>query len=328
MIVGVAPAFFNGTEVGESPDVFVPMMMQAAMMPGLGNALEMRRSNWIRIIGRLNTGVYLRESEAELTTLLHSYNDAMLRSGEIKDPAQRRRLLEQRIVLDPGNAGISSLRRQYSKPLWVLMAVVGLVLLIACTNVANLLLSRAAVRRREIAIRLGLGAARARLVCQLLTESLLLGVAGAAAGLLLARWLRDVLTGYLPSEHSLAVPIDQNTLLFTLTLSVGAVLLFGLAPAFQSTKFEIAPALKGEEIKTRPGHTFLRQGLVVFQMSLSCLLLVGAALFLRSLHNLIIVDPGFDRENTLVASIDAEKDLPPLARGSKTSAGRDLSGIG
>ena len=328
-VVGVAPALFSGTEVGEAPEVFVPMMMQAAMMPGLGNALEMRRSNWIRIIGRLNTGVYPRQSEAELTTLLHSYNDAMLRSGEIKDPAQRRRLLEQRIVLEPGNAGISSLRRQYSKPLWVLMAVVGLVLLIACTNVANLLLSRAAVRRREIAIRLGLGAARARLVCQLLTESLLLGVAGAATGLLLARWLRDILTGYLPSERSLSVPIDQNTLLFTLTLSVGAVLLFGLAPALQSTKFEIAPALKGEEIEIRPARAFLRQGLVVFQMSLSCLLLVGAALFLRSLHNLITVDPGFDRaEHFGCVGRCGKEALPSLAGGTKALAGRDLRGVG
>ena len=141
-IVGVAPAAFSGTEVGESPDVFVPMMMQEAIIPGLGKALQMRRSNWIRIIGRLNPGVPVRQAEAELTALLHRYNEAMFASGEIKDPDQRKRALEQRIVLEPGNAGISTLRRQYSKPLWVLMAVVGLVLLIACTNVANLLLSR------------------------------------------------------------------------------------------------------------------------------------------------------------------------------------------
>ena len=310
-VSGVAPRNFNGTEVGESPDVYVPMMMQETVLPGLGHALQMRRSNWIRIIGRLKAGVDVRQAEAELTTLLRSYHEDSLQGDDAQDPVRRRKLLEERIALEPGSTGISALRRQYAKPLWVLMAVMGLVLLIACTNVANLLLSRATVRRKEIAIRLGLGAARGRLVCQFLTESLLLGMMGAGAGLLLARWLRDILTGYLPPGQTLAVPIDGKTLLFTLTLSVGAVLLFGLAPAFEGSRFEIAPALKGEEAAARMAGGFFRKGLIVIQMSLSCLLLIGAALFLRSLHNLVALDPGFARENALVASVDADMRLFP-----------------
>ena len=310
-VAGVAPRNFSGTEVGEAPDVYLPMTMQEAILPGLGHALQMRRSNWIRIIGRLKAGAGVRQAEAELTTLLRSYHEESLRGGDAQDPVRRRKLLEERIVLESGSAGISALRRQYAKPLWVLMAVMGLVLLIACTNVANLLLSRATVRRKEIAIRLGLGAARERLVCQFLTESLLLGMMGTGAGLLLARWLRDILTGYLPPERTLAVPIDGNTLGFTLALSVGAVLLFGLAPAFESWRFEIAPALKGEETAARKSRGFFRKGLIVIQMSFSCLLLIGAALFLRSLHNLVTVDPGFARENTMVASVDADARLVP-----------------
>jgi putative ABC transport system permease protein len=304
-VAGVAPPGFSGTEVGESPDVFAPMTMQEALLPGLGKALTQPRSQWLRILGRLKAGIDLRHAEAELTTLVRRYNAEIIQGGDIKDAGRRRGLMEQKIVLLPGNSGISQLRRQYSKPLWILTAVVGLVLLIACANMASLLLSRATARRREIAIRLSLGADRSRLVSQLFTESLLLAVAGAGSGLLLARWLRDALIRYLPPDRSLAVPIDLNALLFTLALAVAAALLCGLAPAVQSTKVDLAPAIKGEEMAARPTRVFFRKGLVVFQMSLSFLLLVAAALFLRSLHNLLTLDPGFARENILVASVES-----------------------
>jgi predicted permease len=305
-VVGVAPRGFSGTEVGESPELFAPMMMQEVLLPGMRNALTQRRNNWLRIMGRLKAGVDARQAEAELTTLLRRFNEEILQSGEVTDPNRRRNLVEQRIALLPGNAGISGLRRQYSKPLWVLMMVMGLVLLIGCANVANLLLSRATTRRREIAIRLGLGAARSRLISQLLTESLLLAAVGGVSGLVLARWLRDILVGYLPAYQRLSVPLDLNVLLFTLMLAVGTGLLFGLVPAFQATKVDLAPALKGEESGAKPIRVFFRKGLVVVQMSLCCLLLIAAALFLQSLHNLLAVDPGFARENILVASIDTD----------------------
>ena len=216
-------------------------------------------------------------------------------------------LLNQRITLVPGHAGISELRQQYSQPLWVITIVMGAVLLIACANVASLLLSRAATRR-EFAIRLGLGAARSRLVSQLFIESLLLAAAGGLAGLLLARTLRDVLLTYLPTAESVAVSLDLDVLLFALAVAAGSALLFGLVPAFQSTNVDVVPALKGEETLAGPVRIRLRRGLVVFQVSLSLLLLVAAALFLRSLGNLRGVETGFTRDNILIAAVDARMD--------------------
>ena len=306
-VVGIAPRGFKGSEVGESPDVFAPMMMQPVLLPALGTALSQRQSNWIRIMGRLGANVDVRQAEAELTSLLQAYNQAILESPDVAKfgPAYRQNVLNQRITLVPGHAGISQLRQQYSQPLWVLMIVMGAVLLIACANVASLLLSRAAARRREIAIRLGLGAARRHLVSQLFIESLLLAAAGGLAGLVLARTLRDVLLTYLPSAESVAVPLDLDVLLFALAVSAGSALLFGLVPAFQSTNVDVVPALKGEETSAGPVRIRLRRGLVVFQVSLSLLLLVAAALFLRSLGNLRGVDTGFASDSILVAAVDA-----------------------
>ena len=308
MIVGVGPPGFQGLEVGEPADVFAPMTMQEALMPGLGTALTQPRSQWLRIFGRVRSDLGKQQAEAELTTLLQRYNQEHFIDGATK-VERRRNLMEQKIILMPGADGLSSLRSGYSMALWVLISVAMLVLLIACANIANLMLSRATARRREIAVRLSLGAARSRLVRQLLTESLILAIGGAGSGLLLARWMRDVLIRYLPADRSLNAPMEPTVLLFTLILGIGAALFFGLVPAFQSTSIDIAPAIKGEEVAGKAARILFRKGLVVFQMSLSFLLLIAAGLFLRSLHNLMTIDPGFARDNILVASVEGGRGL-------------------
>jgi predicted permease len=303
-IVGVAPRGFAGTEIGQAPDVFAPMTMQPVLLPDMSNALAQPRNNWLRMIGRLKHGTDVRQAEAELTALLKPYVDEIL-----KDPVDqfgpnfRRNMLNQRMTLLPGSAGISALRTRYSKPLIVLMTVMGLVLLIACANVANLSLGRAASRRKEMAIRLGLGASRGRVVGQLLTESMMLAVAGGAAGLFVARWGRDALLTYLPVEQSLSASLDRNVLLFTIAVSAAAAVIFGLAPAFQSARVDIAPELKGGASRKR-SRLSLRKVLVVFQVSVSLVVIIGAVLFLRSLHALLAMDTGFARANVLVAAID------------------------
>ena len=307
-IVGVAPQGFAGTEVGQSPDVFAPMTMQHVLLPGASQALEQPRNNWLRMIGRLKRDIDVRQAEAELTSLLQPYNDEILKDPAIDTFALniRRNLLNQRITLLPGSGGLSALRTRYSTPLFVLMTVMGLVLLIACANVASLSVGRAAMRRRELAIRLGLGASRGRVVLQLLTESLLLAGAGGAAGLILARSGRDALLTYLPADQSLSAPLDLEVLLFTMAVTVTAAVLFGIAPAFQSARIDVAPALKGGD-RVRSARLPFRKGLVVFQVGLSLVVVIGALLFLRSLYGLLSEDTGFARRNVLVASID----LPP-----------------
>ncbi len=307
-VVGVGPPGFDGLQVGEPADVFAPMTMQEALLPGLGTALTQPRSQWLRIFARLRSDGGRLQAEAELTTLLRQYNQEYFIDRATK--AERRRsLMQQKIVLMPGSTGLSSLRNGYSMALWVLISVTTMVLLIACANVANLMLSRARARRREIAVRLSLGAARSRLVRQLLTESLILAIGGAGSGLLLARWIRDVLIRYLPADRSLNAPMEPAVLLFTLVLGIGAALFFGLVPALQSTSIDIAPGIKGEEVGGKAARILFRKGLVVFQMSLSFLLLIAAGLFLRSLHNLLTIDTGFARDEILVASVEGGRGL-------------------
>ena len=304
-IVGVAPPGFVGTEIGQAPDVFAPMAMQPVLMPDAGSALTQPRNNWLRMIGRLKRGVDVRQAEVELTALLQPYAAEILKDPAIDQfgPNFRRNMINQRMTLLPGSAGISALRTRYSKPLMVLMTVMGLVLLIACANIANLSLGRAEARRKEMAIRLGLGASRARVVGQLLTESLMLAVAGGAAGLLLARWGRDMLLTYLPIDQSLPASLDRSVLLFTILVTVGAAVLFGLAPAFQSARVDVAPVLKGEW-SSKSARVPLNKLLVVFQVTVSLVVVIGAVLFLRSLSGLLSMDTGFARANVLVAAIE------------------------
>ena len=254
------------------------------------------------------TGVDVEQAQAELTSLQRAYNQELIIGVSAVDEPARRALLEQRITLLPGSGGLSSLRQEYSRPVAVLMALIGIVLLIACANIANLFLGRSASRRREIAIRLGLGASRARIVAQMFTEAVLVAAAGTAAGLVLARWLRDLLLTYLPGTQRLDATLDLRVLSFTLAVSVGAVLLFGLLPALQSVRVDVAPTLKGDDGASRGRRMFLRQGLVALQIAGSCVLLVATALFMRSLHNLMQIDPGFSSDDVIVATVDAPAD--------------------
>jgi predicted permease len=331
-IAGVAPPGFAGTQVGEAPDLFAPMMMQSVLMPENQNALEQRRNVWLRIMGRLKPNADARQAEAELTLLYRQFRQQDL--GNMKDltEARKRAILELRIALLPGATGMSGLRKQYGTLLAILMVVVGVVLLIACANVANLSLARGAGRQREIAVRLALGATRQRLLSLLLTESLLLAGTGTALGVVLSRWARDLLVRALLPTQSLDVSLDSRVLALAAALGVAAGVLCGLAPALQSSRPRLTYALKMDSAVFGAGRFSLRGALVVAQVALSVLLLIGAGLFLRTLLNLRSVNPGFARENILLVSTDPplngySPDRSKLFYGNLLDAARALPGV-
>jgi predicted permease len=306
-VIGVAPESFQGVEVGRVVDVFLPVTMKAALTPTWDELLDWR-SRWLNVFGRVPSGrsreqataainvVYAQALQEDVKTLTHY-------------PAERRaQFLAKKVALLPGGSGVSDLRNRVTTPLVVLMGMVGLVLLIACANVANLLMARATARQKEVAIRLSLGASRGRLVRQLLVESVVLSLLGAAAGALLATWTGDLLLRALPFENATRVLHSEPDLrvgLFTLVVSVITGITFGLAPALQLTRPGVAGTLKDEAASVIGGAAGrLRRGLVVAQVALSLLLLVGAGLFARSLYNLRALDPGFEPERLVVFSLD------------------------
>jgi predicted permease len=285
-IIGVTPPEFFGVEVGKAPDIFVPIMMQPTVMPAFENLLENPIVNrtWVGVIARTNPGVTTDRAAAAMDAALEAAQDPRMRAPKIAgEPVPPR----PRLVLSPATA-LSDLRRQFSRPLLLLLAMVGVVLLTACANTANLLLARAAARRPEFAMRLALGAGRGRLMRQLLVESLVLASLGGLCGLLVARWTTQMLLAYMSSGRT-AIALDlapnPRILLFTAAVSVATGILFGLAPAWRATRIDLTPALKNVRSSLTRG---LRPGRVlsVAQLALSLLLLVGAGLFVRSLQNL------------------------------------------
>jgi predicted permease len=300
-IVGVAPPGFFGFEVGSKPEIWWPI--KTVNDPNLSR----EHSWWIRVIGRLRPGVSRAQAQAEMETIFQrQINDVAARSTNWT-PTQRRNHFERHVRLEAGGAGYTRLRRQFRQPLFILMAAVGLTLLIACVNVANLLLARAATRRKEIAVRLALGAGRFRLLRQLLTESVLLSLLGGAAGLLFARLCLRGLITYLPqqTQTALDVPLDARVLAFTLAVSVLTGLLFGLAPAWQATRLNLTASLKDQTgASAGRSRLTLNKTLVVTQVALSLFLLIGAGLFARSLWNLRTLDAGLNYENIVQFSID------------------------
>ena len=304
-IVGVAPPEFFGVTVGQSPDVWIPLAMEREISPGW-NGLEKNLFQSLYVIGRRKPGVSMEQASANTNLLfqqiVRSYAGAQPSAKQLED------LKRARIELTPAATGLSMLRYEFCSPLEILMGVVALVLLIACANVANLLLARASARQREIAVRLSIGAVRSRLIRQLLVESGLMGLAAAALGVLFASGASRLLL-LMVSTGSETVPIsvapDAQVLGFTLAVGMLTVVLFGVAPAWQATNLHLAPALReGRGAGTSPSRHRLARGLIVSQVALSLLLLAGAGLFLRSLINLTNIDTGFDRRNVLLTGID------------------------
>jgi len=308
-IVGVAAPRFAGVDNTSPADLFVPLMMKAQMTP-TWNDLDSWRSRWITVMGRLKPGVSREQAAAAMNVV---YRQLLAEDFKtvVRTPSStfKDRFLAKNLSVLPGNKGRSGLRQQFSTPLIVLMGMVGLVLLIACANVANLLLARAASQQKEVAIRLALGAGTWRVVRQRLTESFVLALTGAILGVLFAWWTTTVLIETLPFERaalSLSPDPDLRVVLFAVAISCVTALLFGLAPAFQASKPALTTALK-EEVGSIAGggrQARFRKGLVVAQVALSVLLLAGAGLFARSLYNLRTLNPGFVTDNLLQFSFD------------------------
>jgi len=296
-VIGVAPEWFTGTELGRPAEIWVPFAMQAQAAPSMTAMMTQRGASWLNVIGRLKPGVTLRQARAAC--------DVIARQIAEENPAQRR---GTGAAVSPLSGGVHPSNTGEALPIAaLLLAVTATVLMISCFNVANMLLARGAARRREIGVRLALGATRGRLVRQFLAESTLLALLGSAAGLLMAAWVPDVLAAVadLPSDIPLAVSPDARVLAFALGIALLAGLLAGLAPSLSATRRDVAPSLKDEGFAGGGLRRSRLQGLLVIgQVALSLVLLVSAGLFLRSLGKAARIDPGFDTSTTLTVSFD------------------------
>jgi predicted permease len=322
-IVGVSQAGFDGTDPGRSPQIRVPIMMKAEMDPvgaRFNYNFTARRGRWVNVFGRLKPGVTMEQAKAALQPYFHQMLEMEVQQKEFARaaPEVRQRFLMMWMDLLPASKGDSELRRQFSAALLVLSAIVGLVLLIACANVANLLIARATARQKEMAVRLALGASRSRIVSQLLTESLLLAIVGGVVGLVLAVWMDQALLGFLPTGDSpltISTTPDWRILSFNFAVALLTGVIFGLVPALHSTRPQLASTLK-DQVGSIAGGTSvrLRKSLVAAQVTLSLLLLIGAGLFIRSLKNLKDLDPGFRTSNLLEFAVDPSRNGYPPER--------------
>jgi putative ABC transport system permease protein len=304
-IIGVTPPAFFGVEVGRTFDVAIPLCVDP-ILRGEYAKQDVRDAWWLALMGRLKPGWTLDRATAQLEAISPALFEATLPPKFQADDVKF--YLAYKLKAFPAENGFSELRSDYSNPLWMLLAIAGLVLLIACANLANLMLARASAREKEIAVRLALGASRSRLIRQLLSESLLLAFAGAISGILLARMLSGVLVAMISTQSDtmfLDLATDYRVLGFTAALAVITCILFGLAPALRATKSSPASAMRasGRGLTADRERFGLRRILVVTQVALSLVLLVGALLFAGSLRNLMSVDAGFRQDGILIANL-------------------------
>jgi predicted permease len=305
-VIGVAPSEFHGTlEVGSDPDLSIPLTQEPLVRAGgpENSSLGDPSYWWLNVMGRLKPGVSAEQARASMEAIFQqSAAEGWSASGE---PGGERDL--PRLKLTSGSQGLTELRKEYSHSLLILVAIVGLVLLAACANVANLMLARAASRQKEFTVRMALGAGRLRMIRQLLTESILLSGLGAAIGLLLANWGRDLLLTLRPwggDKLTVDLKLDARVLGFLLGAALVTGVLFGLAPALRATKVDLTPSLKEGSKALGLSRSALRKALIVAQVAMSLLLLISAGLFIRTLRNLHHVEAGFDPVNVALFRVD------------------------
>lgn len=309
-IVGVAPEGFRGTTLGANPKVFVPISMRAKMVPFF-KGFENRRSYWVYLFGRLKPGVSIDQARASLNPQYSAIiNGVEAAEQKGMSDATMVKFKAKQLTLENGSRGQSDVHSEAQVPLTLLFSVTGVVLLIACANIANLLLARSAGRSGEMAVRLSIGASRSRLIGQLLFEACVLAALGGAVGLLVAHWTLGAIAAMLPADSSetLSFSLDPSVLLFATALSVATGVVFGLFPALQSTRPDLASTLKDNtrsSAGTKSAARF-RNGLVTVQIALSMALLAAAGLFTRSLLNVSRVDLGIKIDNMVTFAISPQ----------------------
>jgi putative ABC transport system permease protein len=315
-IVGITPPGFFGVEMGRSFDVAVPLCSEPTIR-GEESLFDMRHGYWVAVMGRLKPGWTIEKATAQLNAISPQVLEATV--PPVYKPDNVKKYMEYKFSAYPAQNGFSQLRKEYENPLWMLLAIATLVLLIACANLANLMLARASAREREVGVRLAMGASRLRLLRQMLVESLLLAAIGAILGAALAQGLSRFLIAFLSTQGSplfMDLGADWRVFAFTAGLAIVTCVLFGLTPALRCTRVSPSSVLKsaGRGMTSGRERFGLRRVLVVSQVALSLVLLVGSLLFVRTLRNLLTLDPGFRQDGIVVAEIDLTRMKIPAAQ--------------